>query len=369
MVSCNNTPAGSHEQQDEEHLQGELTENVHEEDHDHENGIYNISTLISSEFSFVYRTSGQVLPDMKDEIFITSPAPGIISFTEPLLYPGVRVKNGQQLCAVTGNNITESNPDIYYQEKKAEYLSAKENFERADKLITDKLITREHYLEYKLEYEKARTTYENIQNTITEKGNIISSPAGGYINELFISEGQMVRTGDKIVSIIIEKNLVLKADIPPSDMDTFEKIVKANFTTAYSHRIFSTDEMNGEIVSYGRSTGKNSYYIPIYFRIAYDDELIPGTFADVWLIGKEIKDALIVPNTALMEEYGKMYVFRELEDGDFEKTFITTGQTDGKVTRIIQGLEEGDRIVTENTYRLKLSLQESALPAHSGHNH
>ncbi len=369
MVSCNDTSTGSHEHQDEDHPQVQQIENDHEQDHDHENEIYKISTVTTSEFSFVYRTSGQILPDMKDEILIISPAPGIISFTGQLLYPGVKVKNGQQLCAVTGNNITESNPDVYYQETKAEYLSARENFERADKLISDKLITREHYLEYKLAYEKARTAYENILNTISDEGNIISSSAEGYINELYITEGQMVSTGDKIASIIIESNLVLKADIPPADLDVFEKIRKANFATAYSPRIFSTDEMNGEIVSYGRSTGKNSYYVPVYFRIDYDDELIPGTFADVWLIGKEIKDALIIPNTALMEEYDKKYVFRELKDGDFEKTFITTGQTDGKVTRIIKGLEEGDRIVTENTYRLKLSLQESTLPAHSGHNH
>ncbi|MDT8401958.1 MAG: efflux RND transporter periplasmic adaptor subunit [Bacteroidales bacterium] len=340
-----------------------------EAEQDHEKEIYKISTLKASVFSFVYRTSGQVLPDRKDEILITTPAPGIISFTGHLLYPGTKVTKGQQLFSVSGNNITEFNPELAYSEIEAEYLAAKENFERAEKLMPDRLITGEHYLETKLAWEKARASYNNVRNTITDKGNIITSPAGGYINDLYITEGQMVRTGDRIASVIIENKLVLKADIPPADLEVLAKVRKANFSTGYSPRIFSTDEMNGAIISYGRSTGKNSYYVPVYFRIDWDDELIPGTFADVWLIGEEMQDVIIVPNTALMEEGGKIYVFREMESGEFEKTYVTAGQSDGEVTQVIKGLKEGDRIVTENAYRMKLSLQETALPSNSGHNH
>jgi len=369
MASCNERETGSHDHQDEDHSPAEPVAHDNEEDHDHEKEIYKISTLKPSEFSFVYRTSGQVLPDTKDEILITTPAPGIISFTGNLLYPGIKVGKGQQLFSVSGNNITEFNPEVAYSKIEAEYLTAKENFERAERLIADRLITGEHYLENKLAYEKARTAYDNMRNTVTDKGNIIASPASAYINNLYVTEGQMVRTGDRIASIIIENRLVLKADIPPADLDILGNTRKANFSTGYSPRIFSTDKMNGTIISYGRSTGKNSYYVPVYFRIDYDGELIPGTFADVWLIGEKVPDVIVVPNTALMEEYGKIYVFREMGNGEFEKTYITAGQSDGKVTHVIHGLKEGDRVATENTYRLKLSLQETALPAHSGHNH
>jgi multidrug efflux pump subunit AcrA (membrane-fusion protein) len=55
----------------------------------------------------------------------------------------------------------------------------------------------------------------------------------------------------------------------------------------------------------------------------YDPDLIEGTFAEVYLIGKEIKDAIVVPNSALLEEYGKLYVFVENSDGDFIKRYIT----------------------------------------------
>ncbi|MEE4213425.1 MAG: efflux RND transporter periplasmic adaptor subunit, partial [Bacteroidales bacterium] len=360
-----------HEQAEQDHADDQAQEQATEHDeeaHEHEQEIYKISTLKASGFSMVYKTSGQVLSDRKDEILVTTAVPGIISFSG-LLYPGTKVSTGQQLFSVSGNNIIESNPEVYYRQAEAEYLAAKENFERAEKLVADKLITNEHYLEKKLAYEKARTAYDNAGNTFTDKGSIIASPAAGYINDLYVTEGQMVRTGDRIASVISGNRLVLKADIPPADLDILAKTRKANFSTGYSPRIFSTDEMNGSIISYGRSTGKNSYYVPVYFRIDHDDELIPGTFADIWLIGEEIHDVIIVPNTALMEEYGKIYVFRETESGEFEKTYLTAGRSNGKVTHVLEGLKEGDRIVTENTYRMKLSLQETALPSHSGHNH
>ena len=353
----------------DEHDHEMETEQDQADDHDHEMESYSISTLKASNFSFVYKTSGQVLSDRKDEILVTAPVTGIISFHGSLLYPGVTVSPGQQLFSVSGNNITESNPEVYYREKEAEYLAAKENFERAGKLVADRLITDEHYLESKLAYEKARTIYDNVRTTFTSEGSIITSPSEGYINDLYVAEGQMVRAGDRIASVISGNKLVLKADIPPADLDVLAKTRKANFATGYSPRIFSTDEMNGSIISYGRSTGKNSYYVPVYFRIDHDEELIPGTFADVWLIGEKIEHVITVPNTALMEEYGKIYVFRENESGEFEKTYISAGKSDAKVTHVLEGLKEGDRIVTENTYRMKLSLQETALPSHSGHNH
>ncbi|MDZ7738266.1 MAG: efflux RND transporter periplasmic adaptor subunit [Bacteroidales bacterium] len=263
--------------------------------------------------------------------------------------------------------MTENNSDIEYRKLKAEYIAAEENFERAQRLIEDKLITREHYLEARLAREKLRSEYDNFTGIISDKGSIIPSPAEGYIKDLYVREGQMVRTGDRIASVITENNMILKADIPASDFGIIKEIKAANFTTAYSPHVYSTEELNGEIISYGRSTGDDSYYIPLYFRLNFNNDLLPGTFTDIWLKGKTMNDVILVPNEALMEEYGRIYVFMA-EGESFEKRYIKCGKTDGYVTHVLEGLEEGDEIVTEGTYRIKLMLQGSDLPEIS-HNH
>jgi hypothetical protein len=97
-------------------------------------------------------------------------------------------------------------------------------------------------------------------------------------------------------------------------LNVLPSIEKANFTVGYSEKLFKTEELNGRKISSGKSTGENSYYMPVFFRMDVVPELIEGTFAEVYLIGKETRDAIVVPNSALMEEFGKLYVFVEDEE-------------------------------------------------------
>ena len=72
--------------------------------------------------------------------------------------------------------------------------------------------------------------------------------------------------------------------------------------------------MNGKRISYGKSIGPDSYYVPVYFKFDYNPGLIDGTFADVYLTGALRSNVIADPNTSLMEEFGKFYVFVEDED-------------------------------------------------------
>ncbi len=366
MIACN---TNQETQNHEDHtLEQEEESHEHEEQKNIASG-YKLLKIEPGDFSFVYKTSGQILLDRKDEIIISASSPGIISFSDQFLYPGVRVARNQEIFTISGKDLTENNTEVRYQKLESEYNTARQNYERAKRMYDDRLIKEEQFLEKKLIYEQTLAEYDNFQRSLSVSGNRILSPAEGFIKDLFVAEGQMVRTGDRIASIIIEHNLVLKADIPPVDLEILSKIHKANFSTGYSKQVFSTGEMNGRIISYGKSIGQNSYYMPLYFRIDYNDELIPGTFADIWLIGDTIHDALVIPNTALMEEYGKNYVFREKEDRSFEKRYISTGNTNGMVTQVIEGLQIGDIIVSEGAYYIKLTLQSKAIPSTHSHNH
>jgi len=232
-------------------------------------------------------------------------------------------------------------------------------------MISEKIITEEHFLSMKTRYEKLNNEYNNLNSSFSNNGSSITSPDPGYIKEVFITEGQKVSPGQPLASIVIEHNLVLKADISPDYLDILPYIEKANFKVGYSDHLFKTDELSGKKISFGKSTGENSYYIPVYFRMNYNPELIEGTFAEVFLLGKEIKDAIVVPNSALMEEYGKLYVFVEDFDGDFHKRYVVPGLSNGESTQIIEGLDENETIVITGTYQIKLSSMSTSAPAHN----
>lgn len=164
---------------------------------------------------------------------------------------------------------------------------------------------------------------------------------------------------------MIQRKLVLKADVSPDNLEILPQIGSANFRVGYSKKLYKTSEMNGRKIAYGKSTGGNSFYVPVYFSIDYDPGLIEGSFAEVFLTGEKLNDILVVPNSALMEEFGKIYVFVAHEDGDFVKRYITTGYSDGENTMVINGLSENERIVAEGAYLIKLSQTTTAAPAHN----
>ena len=98
--------------------------------------------------------------------------------------------------------------------------------------------------------------------------------------------------------------------------------------------------MNGQKIAFGKSTGWRHLFVPVYFSIDYDPGLIEGSFAEVFLTGETTEDLIVVPNSAMMEEFGKLYVFVAHEDGDFVKRYITTGYSDGENTVVPDGLSE-----------------------------
>jgi|OpeIllAssembly_1097287.scaffolds.fasta_scaffold72966_2 RND family efflux transporter MFP subunit len=329
---------------------------------------YSIFILRKQPFAFTLRTGGRILVDSKDQSVITAKSSGLVKIKDDYLFPGVKIFRGQILFTISGEQLAEDNTELNFRQIKADLKKASANYERAKKLIADKIITEEHFLEVKNEYEKSLNEYENLNATTGKNGNIVTATDNGYIKEIYVTQGQKVNSGQPLASIVIEHNLILKADVSPENLDVLASVESANFTVGYSDKVFKTSEMNGKKISHGKSTGENSFYIPVYFRMDYDPKLIEGTFAEVFLIGKKLSDAIVVPNSALIEEFGKLYVFVADDDGDFIKRYVKAGYSDGEKTMIISGLDENEKIVATGAYRIKLSQMTTSAPAHN-HNH
>ncbi len=346
------------------HEEGEEAEN-HEEEVD---SSYTLLTVKKQPFSYTLRTGGRITVDSRDIIMITAKTSGLVKLLDDYLFPGVKISKGDVLFTISGEQLTEGNTELNFRQVKVDLDRATANYERAKRLIEDKIITQEDFLSAKNEYEKLLNTYENLFATTGQNGNMVVAVSDGYVKEIFVTEGQKVSPGDLLASIVMEHNLVLKADVSPDMIDILPTITDANFSVGYSDKIYKLSEMNGRKISQGKSTGANSYYIPVFFRMDHSPELIDGTFAEVYLIGSKIKDAIVVPNTALMEEFGKIFVFVADDDGDFLKRYVETGYSDGQNTMIISGLSEGERLVSTGTYRIKLSQMTTTAPAHN-HEH
>ena len=65
-------------------------------------------------------------------------------------------------------------------------------------------------------------------------------------------------------------------------------------------------ELNGRLLSYGKTSDKDSFYVPISFEFDNKGEIIPGSFVEVFLISSPIANALTVPVSRIDKRDGNI---------------------------------------------------------------
>ena len=83
-----------------------------------------------------------------------------------------------------------------------------------------------------------------------------------------------------------------------------------------------------------------------------NSELIPGSLLEV-VINYNERNSLAIPDTSMMVEGSKTYVYKVSEDNIANKTEIEIGIRDGGFIEIISGLNEGETIVAEGLKKVR----------------
>jgi membrane fusion protein, heavy metal efflux system len=131
--------------------------------------------------------------------------------------------------------------------------------------------------------------------------------------------------------------------------------------------VYSTRNLNGRVVSTGKSAEAGAPFLPIHFEIDNAGNFIPGSVIEVFL-QSGVAPALVIPTTSLLEEQGVFYTYVQVAGESFQKRELKIGASDGMHVQVLSGIVAGERVVTKGGYQIKLSVASGAMPAH-GHEH
>lgn len=81
-----------------------------------------------------------------------------------------------------------------------------------------------------------------------------------------------------------------------------------------------------------------------------DQPLYDGMGANATLIVKQKKDVVAVSNKAIQFEDGESFVWLADENGQLRRQTVATGFSNGRITEILSGLQEGDMALVEEQY-------------------
>ncbi|MDD4778675.1 MAG: efflux RND transporter periplasmic adaptor subunit [Fermentimonas sp.] len=321
-------------------------------------------TISQGAFQNVIKTSGQIQTSPGGEVTIAATSNGIVSFVDPSITEGASIREGEAIVTISAEKLLDGDPAI---KAKAEYEAALKEFQRSEELVKDKVISEKEYEQSRLRYLTAKNTYEAQASNMTESGVRVTSPIGGYIRNRLVGEGEYVTVGQPIATVSQNNRLQLRAEVSENNYKYLKTISSANFKPGYDNRVYKLADLNGRLLSFGKASGEQSFFIPVTFEFDNPGDIIPGSFTEVFLLTSPQNNVLSVPVTSITEEQGLHFVYLQVHDEEYKKQGVTLGQNNGIRVQILSGLNVGDKVVTEGVYQVKLAATSSVIP--EGHNH
>lgn len=320
-------------------------------------------------FGQVIKTTAQVLPAQGDEVLVTARASGVAMFTAGALLPGMEVVSGRPVMSISSAGLADNNMGVRLAEARNNYEKAQADLKRAEELASERIVSERDLLQVRTEYENARAVFENLNRHFSQAGQTVSSPMAGIVKDLLVENGQFVEAGQPLFSVMQNRRLLLRAGVPQRYARDLSALETANIRLPNHEQTFTLEQLGGKIISVGRAANPDNYLIPVLLEVNQTGDLLPGGFAELFLISRSQQEVLTIPREALMEEQGTYYVFVQLTPELFAKREVTIGSTDGMRTEIRQGLDPHDRVVTKGAIWVKLAESSGALDAHAGHVH
>jgi len=198
-------------------------------------------------------------------------------------------------------------------------------------------------------------------NAEVKKGDVIAklssktitAPFSGRIGTRGISGTSLGGENTIILTLDNAKKIICDLSIPEKFSSVLKKGLKVNATfSAYKDKIYE-----GTIESVASRVDAQTRSILARAKINNENlEILPGSLLEIELLYKE-KDALSIPDTALLMDGNKSFVYKIIENNITKKTEVKTGFRDQENLEIISGLSQGDKVVAEGLTKIRPNMK------------
>jgi multidrug efflux system membrane fusion protein len=185
----------------------------------------------------------------------------------------------------------------------------------------------------------------------------ITAPVSGRVGLRVVDVGNYVASGDAsgVAVITTLSPIDVEFTVPQDDVPRISQRVFGGATLPVTvldrTRVNTLDQGTfstlDNLVDTGTGTVKGKARFP-----NSGGKLFPSQFVNVRIQLDTIKDAVVVPATAVRQGSDGAFVWKLKDDQTVTKTKVTTGQSTTTQVAITQGLAVGDKVITEGGDRL-----------------
>lgn len=284
--------------------------------------------------------SGTATLEAPSEATVVAKTSGVL--LDVLAEEGERVRAGQRLAKIDPERtqLEVQRAEAVLRKLEAEYRRSQELFER--KLIAADAHER---IRYDLDTQRAVWELAKLELSYT---NVVA-PIDGVIAQRLVKQGNLVQLSEAMFRIVDVDPLEAVLNVPERELATIQPGMAVNM---------SVDAVPGETfvgeiarVSPVIDAASGTFRVTAEFD-AGQGKLKPGMFGRLSVVYDRRADVLTVPREALLEGSGEPALF-VVREGKAVRTPVRLGYVNGGFAEVVEGVSEGDRVVTTGKVTLR----------------
>jgi RND family efflux transporter MFP subunit len=267
------------------------------------------------------------------ELMVISQTQGMV---EEIFYElGDYVRKGAVIVKVDSELL-----GAQFKVTEANYEKAKKDIARFEKMAQVDGVTRDQLEKMQLNLKNAEAQHITTKKRLEDTS--VKAPFNGYINQVFTKKGSMLGPGVPVFEVVDISGF--KMTIKCSEDEISD--IHTDMAVRVKPKSLENVELSGKVSKVSVSADMaQQYTIEVLVDQSPEQQLKGGMIANVEILGETHSRILAVNRNFMVEEEGKKYVYTLIDDKAIQ-TEVTPGAAINGLIEIINGIDEGDQIIT-----------------------
>ena len=193
----------------------------------------------------------------------------------------------------------------------------------------------------------------------------LRAPITGIIAETHAVPGANLKAGETLFRIVDTDRVYGSAIVPEAELPKIRQVTGAELEVPGLDR----PRAAGRLVSIGKIIDPATRTFPVIYEVDNQDgrmAIHQTLFVRLFLSGP--RPALLVPESAIVDDGGRPVVFVQKDGESFQRRPVKIGLRQRGSVEVVEGLSAGERVVTRGAYLIRLAALSNQIPVH-GHVH
>ncbi|MCR9498234.1 efflux RND transporter periplasmic adaptor subunit [Vibrio alginolyticus] len=263
----------------------------------------------------------------------------VLTFRVPGLLQTIEVNEGQVVSK--GDVLASLNPDEYSlleQQARANFALADVQYKRYQKLRKDQVVSEQDFDEAKANHNSAKAQWNQAKANL--RYTKLVAPYDGTISYIPAENHEYVAAKEGVMNIQSNQLLKVIFQVPDYLLNRYTQGSDVSARMVFDAFPEQSFDLTFQEIDTEADPKTGSYKVTMVMERPSEIGLLPGMSGNTYLLSKNA-GATKIPNSALLEENGKTYVWRVDEQGIVSKAAIEMNDKN----QVLAGLSDGDQII------------------------